>query len=342
MNHGPVRKPGVGGGRTRRSGRWLALLSCLALVSCEEMPGARNTAGAEGGDGNWPGSRLTLVTHSSPGGGGDVMGRELGRALERLYGGTVVVENRVGGSGAVAVIYMATRARRDGSILQIITPTHLITPLRTRGVPTHEEMTPVARLLLDPTVIFVRSSSPFQTMEALIAHAKANPGTLTWGFGSAGSLDHLVVEELKEKAEISVTSVPHEGGGDAMLSVMGGHIDVGVGEPSMILPQVRAGNLRILSVLDQQRLEQFPDVPAIGELGYAVSSQKFRGIWGPPGLPEATVDAIADALEAAYDEEPFRTYWQEGGMQRAFLRGPEFAAFLTEANESIRQFLERH
>lgn len=321
----------------------IALLPLVMVAACGEGPsygGANITVDPEGPF-HWPPSRLTLITHSSPGGGGDIMARELGRTLERLHGTTVVVENRVGGSGAVAMVYLERRAPRDGSTLQVITPTHLITPLRIRGVPSYRDMTPVAGLVMDPTVIFVRSDSRFHGMSDMVAYARQHPGALKWGIGSAGSLDHLVVEEIKEKAGISVASVPHEGGGDAMLSVLGGHIDAGIGEPIKVLGQVRAGNIRILSVFDTVRLAEFPDVPAIGELGYEMQSRKFRGVWGPPGLPPGLVDAIADVLVIASGEEPFLTYRRDGGMIPEFRRGSEFGAFLTEANAFVERFVQR-
>ncbi len=329
-------------GRGSHAAIWATLL--VVSVGCGEVPGGEVGGAETAGVGEeivWPPARVTFITHSSPGGGGDIMARELGRTLERLYGTTVVVENRVGGSGAVAMVYLDRRAPRDGSTFQIITPTHLITPLRIRGVPSYRDMTPIAGLVMDPTVIFVRQDSPFEHVGEMIEHARANPGAQKWGVGSAGSLDHLVVEELKEKAGILVSSVPHEGGGDAMLSVLGGHIDAGVGEPIKVLSQVRAGNLRILAVFDRQRLAEFPDVPAIGELGYDMQSRKFRGLWGPGDLHPDLVNAIADALEAAVNEEPFRTYREDGGMIPDFRRGQDFAEFLREANASIQLFVER-
>jgi tripartite-type tricarboxylate transporter receptor subunit TctC len=313
----------------------IALLCSVIQLGCGDAPATRAATGVS----EWPTGTVTLITHSSPGGGGDIMARELGRTLERLYDVNVVVENRVGGSGAVSLVYMANRVPTDGSVLQVITPTHLITPIRSRGVPTYQQMTPIARLLLDPTVVYVRRESPFRDMAALIAFARDNPGALKWGIGSAGSLDHLVVQEIEAKAGFTVTSVPHEGGGDAMLSVLGGHIDAGIGEPIKILAQVQAGNLRILAVFDEQRLDEFPDVQAVGELGYQMTSQKFRGVWGPPGMSDVTVRAIADALERVLTEEPFQKYWHDGAMQSAFLRESEFAAFLSESDASIRQFL---
>lgn len=289
---------------------------------------------------SWPQERVTLITHSSPGGGGDVMLRNLGPALENRFGVATVVDNVTGGSGAVALTYMATQAPRDGYTLLSVTPTQLITPLRSPGIPTYQDLTPIARLLMDPTTVYVHQNSPFQTIEEFIEHARANPRSLTVGIGSAGSLDQLVLENFENATGIEVRTVPHEGGGDAVISLLGQHVDAVVGEPGQALTHLQSGTLRMLTVFQEERLEAYPDVPTLSELGYNVVSNKFRGIFGPPDLPAETVAAIEEALQDIYDEEPFLTYYTEASLEPAFLGSEDFIRFLDETNEEIRVFLE--
>lgn len=306
------------------------------MLACADRGGHADPAG---GNGTWPPPNLTLITHSSPGGGGDVLARELARTLDGMFGTTVTIDNRVGGSGAVATVHLARRARPDGSVLQVVTPTQLITQIQSRGIPSFRDVTPIARLVLDPTVLYVRRESPFATIDELIRFARRNPGQLTFGIGSAGSLDHIVIEEVMRAAEIRVRTVPHEGGGDAMISVLGGHIDAGLGEPVKLLPQIRSGNLRVLTFFDDERSADYPDVPAFEELGYEVVSHKFRGVWGPPGMSPSLVDRIAEVLGEAVDTEPFRTYYRSGSMRRAILVGDDFTHFLDEMNSRLSEFM---
>jgi putative tricarboxylic transport membrane protein len=289
---------------------------------------------------DWPGSSLTLVTHSSPGGGGDVMMRNLSPVIEREFGANTTVDNRVGGSGAVALSWLATQAPADGSVLFSVTPTHLITPMRAQGIPTYEDVTVIARLFLDPTVLYVHNNSPFQTMEEFVEHGRANPRALSIAIGSAGSLDQLVLQNFAETVGIDVRMVPHEGGGDAIVALLGQHVDAVIGEPGQGISHIQNGTLRLLGVFQADRLEAFPDVPTARELGFEVVSNKFRGIFGPPGMDSALVDEIAQTLSGLYDQEPWATYWREGGMTPAFLGPDAFLEDLASSNEELRVFVQ--
>lgn len=288
----------------------------------------------------WPPRAVTLVTHSSPGGGGDVMLRNLSRTLEERFGITATVENRTGGSGAVALTWLANQANPNGTVLFSVTPTHLLTPMRAPGIPTYEDVTVIARLFLDPTVLYVHRDSPFQTVEEFIEHARANPRGLAVAIGSAGSLDQLVLQNFERAAGISVRTVPHEGGGDAIVALLGQHVDAVVGEPGQGLSHLESGTLRLLGVFQEERLLAYPDVPTLQEVGVDVVSNKFRGIFGPPNMDPALVAAIADVLGDLYDNEPWNTYWNSSSMNPAFLGPEEFRANLAAANEELSAFVQ--
>jgi putative tricarboxylic transport membrane protein len=288
---------------------------------------------------DWPPRSVTLVTHSSPGGGGDVMLRNLSRTLEDRFSITTTVDNRVGGSGAVAMTWLATQAPADGSVLFSVTPTHLLTPMRAQGIPTYEDLTVIARLFLDPSVLYVHRDSRFQTVEEFIAHARANPRALSVAIGSAGSLDQLVLQNFEREAGISVRTVPHEGGGDAIVALLGQHVDAVVGEPGQGLTHLESGTLRLLGVFQEERLADYPDVPTLLDVGVNVVSNKFRGIFGPPNMDPALVQAIATTLGDLYDAEPWRTYWVEGSMSPAHLGPDEFRADLAQSSEELRAFV---
>jgi putative tricarboxylic transport membrane protein len=311
----------------------------LGMLASAAALAATATAMAAQAENKWPSQQVILVTHSSAGGGGDVMMRNLGRTLETEFGVSTTVDNRVGGSGAVAMSWLATQAPSDGYTLLSVTPTQLITPLRAEGIPTYADMTPVARLFLDPTTLYVHRDSPFQTAEEFIEHARQNPRELTIGFGSAGSLEQLVVQDFEAAADIDVRLVPHEGGGDAVVALLGQHVDAVAGEPGQGLTHLQDGTLRLLGVFQEDRLEDYPDVPTFAELGYPVISNKFRGVFGPPGMDEDMVNSIAETLEGLYDAEPWQTYWQEGSINPAFLGPDEFKTYLDQVNEEFRDFV---
>ncbi len=288
----------------------------------------------------WPPADVEVMTHSSPGGGGDRFIRNLVQTLEQNFDVDAVANNRVGGSGAVAATYLVTQAPKDGSVIQAVTPTQLITPIRAPGVPTYQDVTPIARIFVDPSTMYVHRESPFQTIQEFVEYARANPGELTIGIGSAGSLEGLVIAEMQEAADIQVRIVPHEGGGDANVELLGQHLDAAIGEVGDARTQFDNGNFRLLTVFQDDRLEDYPDVPTFKELGYDVVANKFRGVFGPPGMDRATVDAIAETLSGMYDAEPWASYWRDSNMAPAFLGPDEFEAFLDRSNANIKAFLE--
>ncbi|MCE8024359.1 tripartite tricarboxylate transporter substrate binding protein [Billgrantia aerodenitrificans] len=291
-------------------------------------------------DTQWPTQDVTLVTHSSSGGGGDVMLRNMGRTLEQKFGINTVVDNRVGGSGAVAMSWMANQAPNDGYTILSVTPTQLITPLRAPGIPTYQDLTPIARLLTDPTTLYVHENSQFESIEELLQHARENPRSLSIGIGSAGSLDQLVLQNFARETDIDVRTIPHEGGGDAVVALLGEHVDAVIGEPGQALTHLESGTLRMLAVFQEERLETYPEVPTLQELGYEVISNKFRGVFGPPDMDPELVEEIGHTLRDIVNDEPWKTYWGEGSMTPSYLGHEEFTEFLHVANEELREFVE--
>lgn len=288
----------------------------------------------------WPPEELNLVTHSSSGGGGDVMMRNLGQTLESELGISTVVDNRVGGSGAVALSWLANQAPTDGTAIMSVTPTQLITPLRADGIPGYQDVTPIARLFIDPSTLYVHEESQFETIDELLDYARENPRSLSIGIGSAGSLDQLVLQNFEAATGIEVRTVPHEGGGDAVVALLGQHVDAVVGEPGQALTHLDSGTLRMLTVFQEERLDAYPDVPTLSETGYEVVSNKFRGVFGPPGMDPDLANEIADKLSTLYEAEPWNTYWVEGSMNPAFLGPDDFVSFLDGANEEMGDFID--
>jgi tripartite-type tricarboxylate transporter receptor subunit TctC len=137
-----------------------------------------------------------------------------------------------------------------------------------------------------------------------------------------------------------VRTVPHEGGGDAMVALLGQHVDAVVGEPGQGLSQIESGTVRLLGVFQEERLAAFPDVPTLREVGVDVVSNKFRGIFGPPNMDPALVERISQVMSELYDDEPWKTYWVGGSMDAAFLGPDEFRANLAQSNEELRVFVQ--
>lgn len=253
----------------------------------------------------YPQSRVTLVTHSSPGGGTDLFLREISQVLSPLMKTSFSVENIRGGSGATAVAHVAG-AKPDGATFYGTTPTYIQTTLLSKPKVGYEGLDPIAIVFLDPEVIYTRTESPYKTLAEVMNFAKANPGKSRWGASNPASLERLALERLARTSGVKAAIVPHEGGGDQMIGVLNGTYDIGIGEIQELKGQLEAGKIRLLAVLNEKRLPGLPSLPTAKEQGYDVVVTKFRGIAAPKGVSDEVAKAWEDALRKALADPVYR------------------------------------
>ncbi|HXJ00756.1 MAG TPA: tripartite tricarboxylate transporter substrate binding protein, partial [Micropepsaceae bacterium] len=268
----------------------LAALCVAAVPMVLAWPAAAQT----GAKLAYPQKVVTLVTHSSPGAGSDVFLREIVKFLQKYINATFIVENDEGGSGAKAVSRVAT-SKPDGSMFYATTPTYILTSLLSHPTNSYRDLEPVVNFFTDSEIIYVRSESPFKTLKDLIDHAKTARGR--WGAANPGSLERQAAEQLKIAAKVNAAVVSHEGGGDMMINVLNGTLDMGVGEMEEIRAQYEAHKVRVLATFNGTRMPALPDVPTVKESGYDVVLVKFRGLAAPKGLPPAIAKIWEDAAQ---------------------------------------------
>src|SRR5690606_38573382 len=210
----------------------------------------------------YPTDVVTLVTHSSPGGGSDVFLRDMARYLREIIDADFVVENVSGGSGANAMAHLA-QSPTDGSVLYATTPTYIFTSLMSDLSATYQDLEPLVNVFYDPAVPYTRADPPFQTLGDVIEHAKTNRSA--WGAANPGSLERISLEEMKRKTGVDAAIVTSEGGGETMINILNGTLDIAVGEVQELRSQLDAKQIRILAVATNERLESLPDVPTLKE-----------------------------------------------------------------------------
>ncbi|MEN9625403.1 MAG: hypothetical protein RJB17_2198, partial [Pseudomonadota bacterium] len=242
----------------------------------------------------YPVSRVSLVTHSSPGGGTDVFLRDFSKQLSGVMKTSFSVENIRGGSGATAVAAVAKGAP-DGSIFYGTTPTYIQTTLLSKPPVGYDGLDPMLIVFLDPELIYTRADSPHKTLADVIAFAKSNPGKSRWGASNPASLERIAMERLSRAAGVKVPIVSHEGGADQMIGVLNGTYDLGIGEMQELQGQLEAGKIRLLATLSETRLQGLPQLPTAKEQGFNVVVRKFRGLAGPKGVPDSVAKAWEDA-----------------------------------------------
>ncbi|HJS30676.1 MAG TPA: tripartite tricarboxylate transporter substrate binding protein [Alphaproteobacteria bacterium] len=289
----------------------------------------------------YPHSTVTLVTHSSPGGGSDVFLRELAKHLGPAMGVNFVVENVRGGSGARAVAKVA-QAPADGSIFYATTPTYIQTTLLSKPEYGYETLEPLMIVFLDPEVVYTRSQSPFKTLAEAVNDAKQNPGKAKWGAANPASLERIAFERLSRLTGVRAAVVTHEGGGDLMINVLNGTLDIGIGEIQEIRAQLDAGQVRLLATLTDARLDQFPNLTTAREQGIDLTVTKFRGLAGPKGLSAEVIKAWEEGMQKVLASAAYKKEYERENLVPAFMghakAGPFTAEFAKEVTASLREF----
>ena len=261
----------------------------------------------------YPQSRVTLVTHSSPGGGTDLFLREISQVLAPIMKTHFAVENIRGGSGATAVANVAG-AKPDGGTFYGTTPTYIQTTLLSKPAVGYDGLDPIAIVFLDPEVIYTRTDSPHKTLADVINFAKANPGKSRWGASNPASLERLAMEKLARSTGVKAPIISHEGGGDQMIGVLNGTYDIGIGEMQELRGQLEAGKIRLLAVLTEKRLDGLPQLATAKEQGFNVVVTKFRGIAGPKGVSDEVAKAWEDALRKALDTPAYKAAYTKENL----------------------------
>jgi putative tricarboxylic transport membrane protein len=281
----------------------------------------------------YPHATVTLVTHSSPGGGSDVFLRTLARFLGPKMGTNFVVENVRGGSGARAVARVA-QAPADGSVFYATTPTYIQTTLLSKPEFGHDSLAPVVTVFLDPEVIYTRSQSPHQDLKQAMDHAR-QAGRVRWGAANPSSLERIALERLNKLIGARAAVVSHEGGGDLMINVLNGTLDIGIGEIQELRAQLDSNQVRLLGVLTEKRLADLPNLPTAREQGIDLVVTKFRGLAGPKNIPPATLKLIEDGIEAVLADSDYKKEYARENLIPAFMRHEEAQRFTAQFTEDV-------
>ena len=282
--------------------------------------------------------RAHVVIPAGPGGGLDGTARESGRALVELgLVERISYENVSGGGGGRAMAYFLENANRFELPLLVNSTPLVLRSLQGLFPFSFRDLTPVAALVGDYGLFVVPADSEFPNWDALVSALKADPGAVTVGGGSVrGSLDHIVLALALDAAGLSARHtryLPYDGGGKAMLALLGGEVQMlstGLGET---MPFVTAGEVRVLAVTAPSRVPAIADAPTLTELGYPVVFANWRGLFGPPDMTSDSRARLIDQLRAMRASEHWQGVLAKRGWAPLDADGDAFTAYL-EAQES--------
>ncbi|MFZ2652329.1 MAG: Bug family tripartite tricarboxylate transporter substrate binding protein [Burkholderiaceae bacterium] len=271
---------------------------------------------------------LKVLVGFPPGGSADIVARLLADKLRGLLGQNVIVDNKPGAAGRVALGELK-RAAPDGQAL-ILAPSGALVILpwlyKNLGYDPVRDFTPVARIVTFDFAITAGPAAPAGGMMAVLAWMKANPGKANFGSPGAGTVPHFAGVLLGQTAGVELTHVAYKGGAPAVNDLLGGQIPLMVDTPLETIEHHRAGKLRILALTGEARSKALPEVPTLKELGVNLSADAFFGVYGPPGMaPELTARlsrVLGDALRQSDVQEKIYSL----GLVPSYSDGAELAA----------------
>ena len=297
-----------------------ALLLCLA-----------GTAQAQA----WPNKPIRLVIGFAPGGAADFVARTIADPLGRVLGQAVTVDNRAGAGSSLAADFVA-KAPPDGYTLLIASPSSIsVNPaLNPKLSYSAKDLLPVTRVTASPLVLAVNPGSGINSLQELIAAAKAKPGVLNYTSSGNGSAPHLGAAHFSKVAGVEMVHIPYKGGAPAIQAVIAGDAQLTFGTPPSVLPMVQAGRLKALAVTTPGRSPLVPDVPGTAEAGLPAYSMSFwYGFFVPVGTPPEVMKKLFEATQQVMQRPEVKAALAREGTEVAMSKSPEdFAAFLTDDN----------
>jgi putative tricarboxylic transport membrane protein len=286
--------------------------------------------------------QLELIAPANPGGGWDQTARAMQTVLQEAgLAANVQVQNIAGAGGTIGLAQFVTAKKRKGDAVLVAGQT-LQGAIITNKAPVNlGQVTPLARIVGEYEIVVVPVDSPIKSLDDLAQKLKADPGSVSWGGGSVGSTDHILAGLIMKAvgADLSkLNYIAHSGGGEALSSVLGGHVTVGVSGYGEFGPQVDAGKLRALAVSSEERLPGV-GIPTLKEQGLDVAFFNWRGLFAPPGIREKDLEALKAAIATMATSQAWKNVVAQRQWTDLYQPAAEFAAFLEEDRVTMQTIL---
>ena len=293
----------------------------------------------------FPTKPVRIVIPVPPGGVQDLLARGIGQELSKLWGQSVVTENRAGAGGVAAADAIAKSAPDGYSILMADDVPLAISPLLIAKLPydAAADFTPVVALVQSSHVVVVESKFPVRNLQDLIATARSRPGEINYGSFGVGSTVHLNTEEFGTLAGVRITHVPYKGGADVLRAVVAGDIQFAITGLTPAQPLIKQGRLRVLAYTGTRRLADLPEVPTVAEAGLpGFATHSWFGWMVPAATPRAIVEKIAaDAGRVVATAEFREKYLVNAGLEVLNLGPDQFPQLLKETRAKYEAQIRR-
>lgn len=289
--------------------------AALAAVSALALPGLARAQG----------NSIRIIVPFAPGGSTDAVARLVAPGLTQRLGAPVVVENRAGAAGSIGADAVA-KARPDGTTWLLTFDSHATIPalLRTPPFDVMTDLDPVMLIGGSPYALATKADKPFRNIADVIAAARARPDAVSYGSTGNGTLGHLSMILLGERANVRMTHIPYRSGGLAVNDTVAGTVDMMIGSAALLLPHISGGTLRPLLQFGPQRLSRLAETQTSAEAGFPnLEAEAWWGVFAPRGTPAPMVARMNAALRETLSEERPRQIMTETQQARLVLSSPE-------------------
>jgi tripartite-type tricarboxylate transporter receptor subunit TctC len=288
----------------------------------------------------YPDRPIRLIAPFPAGGLADVLARAVGDEMSKSLGQPVIVENRAGAGGTLAMPVLQ-QAAPDGHTIAQLPQTVLRAPwMHKLTWDPIRDVTPILQVSGTTFGVVVPAASPFRDLDALLAFAQAHPDELTVGTNGVGTTPHLVIDELMCRRGARWLHVPYKGTAEQMLAVASGQLMAGVNSTGFA-PFVDSGRLRLLATFGERRTHRWPQVPTLKELGHGIVAMSPWGLGGPRALSPSVLERLHQAFHAAMLESAYRAELGKVDQELAYLGPAAYAQALREGYRSEQQLVER-
>lgn len=293
------------------------------------------------GPADFPVRPITFVVGFAPGGGADVFARALADGARGILPHPLVVENRPGAGGTAANAYVAGRPADGYTLLFAHAGSSIITPIITNQLQLKwDSYDTVARIHGEEEWLMVRPDAPWKTPEELVAFAKANPRKVRVAGSAIGGIDSFVALSWEKEAGIDLEYIPHEGGGPAALTFLGGNAEMLVGNVSEFFQHVQAGRMVPFAVASERRSSIFPQVPTLKEKGWNVVFAQWRSVLAPSGVPALRIATLAIAFQKALGADSWKRFNQNARAIDLYLGPADFRRFLVDEEARLTKIID--
>lgn len=320
----------------------VAAAAALAALGAATACGQQG-AGGGGAGSNYPTQPVTLTAPAEPGSGWDTTARALAEVLqkENLTETALPVQNRPGATGSVWLSRMVNEYQGDPYQIAVTSLPIMSNKVRGDSEYGYEDVTMIARIITEYYLVVVPADSPHQSLDALIAAIGEDPKGVPVGAAGDDRLPFALLVQEGQGDPGDINFISYEGGGEQITALLNGDVQAAVAGVSEFRGQVEAGELRGLAVLRDDRLTApLDDIPTAKELGYDVALGNWRGIYGPPDMPNEAVTYWQDTLEKALGTDEWKQVAARNQWETTYMEGAELTAYLEQTYGEISEAMQ--